>query len=274
MTNELITPEADLTGFDPAVAAAIREAETDRLVDDIKTGSPDAAGIITAERGEQGEAIVGRSSTDTTKSEAFVADPANADKIVVYDQVTGVPSTVLLSMLSFQLRKRVQAQPDIPTQFWGIRAFDRTPPPADRIAPRREMKCWLHPEHANRQVYDAIGLAGRMCRKWNIPTAMDVELHVRHKHPKEYEVIKNAVTEANTSADRAAARASSDAMVRLVEGLLGGEVELPSAEAAHVGDAPIPADAVEASAPAPPMPEKPVVDTAPATDEVAETSEE
>ena len=94
------TSAAEFEQMDPHVARAIQDAELDRYVQDVKSTQTDD-NIILAERGKEGEAIVGRERSDFTKSEAFVADPADADQIIVYSQIDGTPSIVLLSMLSY-----------------------------------------------------------------------------------------------------------------------------------------------------------------------------
>jgi hypothetical protein len=112
------------------------------------------------------------------EGQGFKITKTQADKIVVYDK-NGVPSTILKYMLSKKLQQ-------------GFTLED----PGNRIM--GSILCYLHPESEEREWLDSIGLRGRTCdpqfgrHKSQIPTEWDRELHMKHKHKKEWETISRA----------------------------------------------------------------------------------
>lgn len=176
----------------------VQEALLDGYLDDIKGN--------TAKQ----EALIAAASYDEAETKTFVTDRANADTIVVYNQHDGVPSTILVSMLSKQMKKRFPRTPSIPEKLWGRRAFDINPPTG--IAEPLKLTCWFHPDNAKREGLNAVGLASRVCAKSNIPSIMDVELHVQRKHPLEYKIINQHERTVNEAEDRALRRQEVAAM--------------------------------------------------------------
>lgn len=108
--------------------------------------------------------------------------------IRLWNSKTGEPSDLLISQLPDQLRKRF---PD------GTRVFVDDPSKAG-LQVRGTIKCHLHPEHENREIYDRIGLAGRYCAPpdsggvhvSNFRSEFDLLLHMQRKHKSEWAQIQ------------------------------------------------------------------------------------
>lgn len=144
------------------------------------------------------EAVIDAAKHDEGEFTTFVLDSKNADKVTVYSVVDGTPSQVLVSMLAKQLKKRIPRDEAIPEEFWGKRAFTVDKPTIKDESPK--FVCWFHKDSPHRPELDAIGLAGVVCSKRNIPTLVDVEYHVMRKHPQRYKLIEQH--RARTRADK------------------------------------------------------------------------
>ena len=80
-------------------------------------------------------------------------------------------------MLSKTLRKKM---PD------GMPAFSVTPTVEYKLG---QFKCWLHPEHPDREVWDAEGLAGVICESGHLASEFHVRRHMENKHSDESKAI-------------------------------------------------------------------------------------
>lgn len=125
--------------------------------------------------GEVGEALQDEQLAGANKMGVVKTD---YEKVTIYSTLDGTSSQVLVSMLAKQMKKRL---PD------GRLAFSITP--VD-VPARLDLKCYLHPEHERREELDAIGLAGQVCRKANIPTQFGLARHMRTRHKGEWEAIE------------------------------------------------------------------------------------
>ena len=129
---------------------------------------------------------------------------------LVYHTETGEPSRVHFNMLPAQLKKRLAD---------GKRAFTTTDPGFRPTA--GDMICWLHENHENRAIADSMGLGP--CKKANIPSLYEVELHMRHRHQQEFRAFEQLRAQTERIEDREIQRATLDAMQRL-----GGDVIAPT----------------------------------------------
>lgn len=145
--------------------------------------------------GEVAEALEGGSMT-VTKTQA--------DKLTIYSNQDGTPSTVLVYMLSKKLQQKL---PD------GRPAFSLNPVP--RVM--GEMLCPLHERHPERAHYDAIGLAGKVCKKSNITTVFEVEMHMKRKHKQEWQTIERDRERREREEQMNFMRVQAEAMQRLAE---------------------------------------------------------
>jgi hypothetical protein len=178
--------------------ASIAEAQLDAAISEVTDGHA------------SGEKVVAAVQHEEASTETFVADRRNADAVTVYSQMDGTSSDVLVSMLSKQLRKRFPRDPNIPERLWGRLAFKMDPPANTPMRPK--LTCWLHPDHEKRDGLQVIGLGHRVCRKSNIPSEMDVLMHVQKKHPQEYRIIEASKAEVERAEDRTHARNTADAI--------------------------------------------------------------
>ena len=115
---------------------------------------------------------------------------SNADDYVtVYDNMTGVSSTIPLYMLSKQLRRRYPNENHIPAEWRGRPVFGLE----QRVKPTVGTHvCWFHDNSPMRQELNELGYSGIHCTKSNIPTEIDAENHVMHKHSNSYKGIVRA----------------------------------------------------------------------------------
>ena len=193
--------------------AAVQEALLDAYLDDVKAGAA------------SGEAVIAAVKHDEAELTTFVTRREDADKVTVYNQYDGVPSRVNVSMLSKQLRKRFPKVTDIPAKFWGKRAFGMTPPADAPVT--FKFTCWFHPDNEKYAELQRMGLTSQVCSKANIPTLMDVELHVQRKHPMRFKVIVANEAKERETRDRDRADKQLEAMLALA-----GKAAAPAAEAA------------------------------------------
>lgn len=145
--------------------------------------------------GEVGEALEGG---------GFKVTKSQADKTTIYSTIDGTPSEVLVYMLSKKLQQKRED---------GLPAFSLEPQP--RVV--GELVCYLHPESEEREHLDAIGLRGRTCRKSNIPTQWDRDLHMQRKHKNEWTVVERARERQEREDQMRFARVQAEAMQRLAE---------------------------------------------------------
>lgn len=125
----------------------------------------------------------------------FKVTKSQSDKVTIYDR-KGEPSEVLVYMLAKKLSQGFTLQPT-----------------AERVV--GTLKCYLHPESDERAAVDAAGLRGRECRKANLLTDWDRELHMVRKHKQEWAAISRYRDRMAAEEDRAMQRTQAEAMTRL-----------------------------------------------------------
>ncbi len=195
--------------------SAIQEAMLDAYLDDLNDNKA------------KQERVLAVAQTDEGEFTSFV-DEKDAEKVAVYNQYDGVKSMVLVSMLSKQLRKRFPRSVEIPEHLWGKRAFGVNPPA--NVPERQTLLCWFHPKSEQRSMLNELGLSGRVCRKSNIPTEIEIDLHVQRKHTKEYGMVKEALRRRDEAEDRAMRRQEIEAL-RAMAAATVREPEAPAAPA-------------------------------------------
>lgn len=195
--------------------SAIQEALLDAYLDDLKDNK------------SKQERVLAVAQTDEGEFTSFV-DEKDAEKVSVYNQYDGVESRILVSMLSKQLRKRFPRSVEIPEHLWGKRAFAVSPP--SNMPTRQALLCWFHPKSDRREMLNELGLGGRVCRKSNIPTEIDIELHMQRKHTADYNTVKEAVRRRDEAEDRAMRRQEIEAL----RAMAAATVREPEAPAAPV----------------------------------------
>jgi len=127
---------------------------------------------------------------------------------LVYHVETGEPSRVHFNMLPAQLKKKLPGS--------SKRAFTTTDPGFRPTV--GTMICWLHKDHENRAIADTMGLD--VCKKANIPSSYEVELHMRHRHQQEFRSFDQLTQSREREEDREIQRQTLVAMQRI-----GGPVD-------------------------------------------------
>lgn len=135
------------------------------------------------------------SETDAIGSMQMTSDPGSRDKITLYSNVDGMPSRVLVNMLSKKLQQKL---PD------GRPAWSEKPTIPYHTG---KMLCMLHVDHPRRAELDEIGLIGKSCTKSNIPSAFEVRQHMLHTHRQEWQVMEEARAEREREEEREFRRA-------------------------------------------------------------------
>ena len=108
------------------------------------------------------------------------------DYVTIYDNMTGMSSTIPVYMLAKKLRQRYPNETFIADQWKGRPVFALE----QRVKPAvGAYKCWLHTDSPNREEMDLIGYTGTFCGKEGIPSEIAAEDHMKHKHSREYENI-------------------------------------------------------------------------------------
>ena len=175
---------------------------------------------------------VGQSLGDTVDGQPIGAKVTQIEKgrhFIGYNTRTGDASIYNRVHLQF-------LNPDNPRAWkWedGTLMVSTTCPPGLPVLKEKFM-CLLHPDHADRERYDAMGLQGRYCfgadRGGNagIPSPYDVERHMMRRHPGEWALIQRAENQKRES-DRDSANAALIALA-LERGAALPKVNIPSVQ--------------------------------------------
>ncbi len=123
----------------------------------------------------------------------------SAGYVWIYDTLTGEPSKVNRNMLPSKLKqKRADG-----SFVFSLRQL---------IQPARgTFKCLLHPERAEREYYDSLGLA--VCQKSNLTSPFQVERHMIKRHKVEWETLKSERDRKEKQEDRELQRQMVSTMV-------------------------------------------------------------
>ena len=126
---------------------------------------------------------------DSETPPMVVSTLVSAGHVFIYDTETAERSIINKNMLTTKLR---QTRPDGSPVFTTIKPS---------FAPRRgHLKCLLHPSNPNREEYNSLGFG--VCRKSNLTSPMQVNLHMQHCHKTEWRTIQNQKEEKEKQAER------------------------------------------------------------------------
>jgi hypothetical protein len=127
--------------------------------------------------------------------EGQVAEVKSAGYVKMYDTRTGELSLCNRNVLRHHLEKK---RPD------GSLVFTTVKP---KFAPKRgTLKCMLHPDSPDREIYDRMGLP--VCMKSNLTSPYQVIRHMQKRHKVEYATIKEE--EARIERERVRAERKQD----------------------------------------------------------------
>ena len=122
---------------------------------------------------------------DRPDVEQRVASDAE-DYVTVYDNRTGISSTIPIYMLARVLRRRYSSENDVPVEWRNRPVFSVE----QRVKPERgQYMCWFHDDSPHREEMTLLGYGRVHCTKTGIPTEVDAENHVLHKHSNSYKGI-------------------------------------------------------------------------------------
>ena len=206
--------------MNPNVNAAVESALLDAAIDEIKALGK-SGGI---QAGELLETLGDQSLMTYTG----VGRPDSEDSYVeIYSTKDGMPSTVLVNMLSKCLRKRWPESTDVPRNLWGKRVFSLKPMYAYVSTPN-PLKCFLHPESSYRSQVETVGLGRMTCSKKNLATPYDQLMHAKGYHTSAWSVIQKDIDDRQVADGLAQARAQTNlqtqqlaVMQAMIESLTG-----------------------------------------------------
>lgn len=96
----------------------------------------------------------------------------------IYDTITGDRSKTNNNMLPAQLRKK---RPDGSLRFTTVKP--------NFIPSGGTLKCNLHKDNPNREIYNDMGLP--VCKKHNLTSPFQVKRHMQKRHPMEWAAIED-----------------------------------------------------------------------------------
>lgn len=169
--------------FNPAVHEALVQANVERIISSGDTGFKPFA---------PGDSEV----ADLVSDGGRMAFSSTAkDRVIVYDTLTWEPREILVNMLAKTLKKQRNGKP----------AFVYVPPgePVPGKYVTGQVKCWLHPEHERRGMFDAIGLQAIVCNSGKLASEYDATQHMQHRHRREYGVIRDHLDRIERDEERA-----------------------------------------------------------------------
>ena len=137
------------------------------------------------------------------------------DYVTVYDNWRGNASTIPLYMLSKKLRQRYPNESTFPRTLWGKPVFSLTRTVKEQVG---TYTCWFNSESPMKEEMNELGYVGIECAKSNIPTAIEAENHMQHKHSREWNAIERHRTTKR-------ADSQSNAMMELLKALVEREKE-------------------------------------------------
>ena len=136
--------------------------------------------------------------------------------VTVYSTKDGMSSEILVNMLAKTLRRRWQAESDVPQELWGRPVFSIRPKPLYTLK-TPDIKCFMHVESEERELLDTIGLGGRVCRKASISDEFSKEMHEQHRHRNEKSVHERYLTKTRESVTDEREKAMLDAQLALAQ---------------------------------------------------------
>ncbi len=151
----------------------------------------------------------GDSEVDNSLAESKLVSTAE-DRTIIYHIETGEPREILVNMLAKTLRKKSNGKP----------VFSMTPP--DKKPFLGNVLCWLHPDHPDREEFDAMGLQGRTCPKSTISSDYEAGQHMQHRHRREYQVITDYRESQRDEEMRNFQRQQMELLQKLAEKAVGG----------------------------------------------------
>lgn len=170
-----------------------------------------SASTEVAARGELGD--LGLEPVEAKLEEGFV-DPTVVQ--ILYHRFDGRTVIVPAYMSPKLLAQRVP--PGAPAQYVGQPAWSTSP--TNNYVPG-QVKCLLHEDQDKAILNElkTIGLTSGRCKKANIHTPYDLEIHMGLKHKREWAAIKSAREKVESDANRMATQAQAEALIKMAEAI-------------------------------------------------------
>lgn len=145
---------------------------------------------------------------------------ATADDLVaIYSTADGVVSVINVQNLAKKLSRNdaglraFSLEPTNPDWQYRIDSVTGWPVKLNDL----NFLCHLHPEHPNREKYDALGLKGKECQKSNIPGDFQVRMHMTRRHKVEWDTIQEAERREREERLAGVSDATMAALLKLLE---------------------------------------------------------
>lgn len=164
---------------DPTIPAHLREQIAQSQIETAQQG----AELVSPSEGDLSELIGG-------KMKVTHQHQAGTGKMLIYDSDTGEPREILQYMAAKTLMKQRNGKP----------AFTLTPTKVYRLG---DVMCYLHPDHPDRGRLREMGLdatkdcgyGGDRPPAAHLASEYDRDLHMEHRHGREWKVITSALEE-------------------------------------------------------------------------------
>ena len=166
--------------LDEAVRREIMEAEIEVTVDNIRRQGVEVTEDISANLRSQ-LAEYGLSDPEQTVKGTITTTAA---PLKLWHRETGEPSSATTDSIGSMLKRRFS--PDHPTMA-GQRVWTTV-----ELKPVVEghYKCPLHPASEDRALMTSLGLGHIVCKAGSLRTTLDVDLHLKFKHRRSYDVLQ------------------------------------------------------------------------------------
>lgn len=153
--------------------------------------------------------VSGDADVDGALAESKLVSTAE-DRAVIYHIETGEPREILVNMLAKTLRKRKDGKPVFSVTPVAKKPFEGSTP------------CWLHPDHPDREEFDAMGLRDKVCMSGKLASEYDAGEHMRKRHRSEYRLITEMRAAQRDEETRDFQRQQMELLRQLAEKAVGG----------------------------------------------------
>lgn len=169
----------------------------------------------------------GLTMTEAKEPDSGFHDPSIVN--ILYHRYDGRKIVVPSYMTPKLLAMRIRDETGIPREYVGTQAWWTTPQKGFKPG---SLKCLLHADQ-NDLIKDEIiscGMSPGRCKKSNINSEFDLENHMRLKHKREWQAIREKRDKRLADSDREMQRTQADALIRLAEAMVANQTPqaLPS----------------------------------------------
>lgn len=157
-------------------------------------------------------------SAEDNKEIIFIDASPQKERVTIWSMQTGEPLSFPKYMVPGLLETRLR---DGRFAFTG----NQEEAPEYKLG---EIKCFLHPESAERPILDKIGLAGASCPAAHLANDYEKWQHAQHKHKKQWAAYQAYIGKQETEAYRQQQSAQLEATLEIARGVSGQRPPAPS----------------------------------------------